>query len=49
MAPKGRPKVLKRLKAVKSVKTGGLKGIVEGKLEMEWEGTRGHGRDAPLG
>jgi hypothetical protein len=38
MAPKGWPKVLKRLKGVKSVKTSaGLKGIVEGKLEMEWE------------
>src|SRR5258708_2187942 len=39
MAPKGWPKVLKRLKGVKSVKTSAaLKGIVEGKLEMEWEG-----------
>jgi hypothetical protein len=39
MAPKGWPNVLKRLKAVKSVKTSAaLKGIVEGKLEMEWEG-----------
>jgi hypothetical protein len=39
VAPKGWPKVLKRLKGVKSVKTSAaLKGIVEGKLEMEWEG-----------
>jgi hypothetical protein len=36
--PKGWPRLLKRLK-VKSVKTSAaLKGIVEGKLEMEWEG-----------
>ncbi len=39
VAPKGWPKVLKRLKGMKSVKTSAaLKGIVEGRLEMEWEG-----------
>ena len=39
MAPKGWPKVLKRLKNVKSLETSaGLKGVVEGKLEIEWEG-----------
>jgi len=39
VAPKGWPKILKRLKGVKSHKTSAaLKGIVEGKLEMEWEG-----------
>lgn len=39
LAPKGWSKVLKRLKSVKSFKTSaGLKGLIEGKLEMEWEG-----------
>jgi len=36
VTPKGLPKVLKRLKSVKTSAT--LKGIVEGKLELEWEG-----------
>ncbi len=40
VAPQGWPMALKRrLKGVKSVKTAAaLKGIVEGKLEVEWEG-----------
>ncbi len=39
VAPKGWPRVLKRLKGVNNVKTSAaVKGIVEGKLEMEWEG-----------
>lgn len=36
MAPKGWPKLFKRLKGVKT--SAALKGIIEGKLEMEWEG-----------
>ena len=39
VAPKGWPKLLRRMKCVKSVKTSAaLEGLVEGKLDMEREG-----------
>jgi hypothetical protein len=38
IAPKGWMRVIKRLKAVKSLKTSAaLEGIVEGKIDLEWE------------
>jgi len=47
VAPKGGPRY--STPQVKSVKTSAaLKGIVEGRLEMEWGGTRRYGRDAAV-